>query len=167
MIDLNSSMSMSRQSSSSKRDGHLSRYASPLSVQSISTTNAKEFRKILKLSIRKDDYESTDFNFTSEKEVKMNDIEDDLSSRKESVLTKMEFQTEPTFDKESSSKKSSINIREINDSNKNNCGGINKSHSKSSLISFSTMNPRTNYKEKPKNYILHKRRNRENRGNKH
>lgn len=109
MIDLNSSMSTSRNSGSSKREGYFSRYSSPSYVHNISTTNAKEFRNILKHSVRRNEAKPAEYFLNSEKEVKMNEIEDDTSSKRVSDLSKQDCQTDLNFDKENSSKQLTIN----------------------------------------------------------
>lgn len=85
LVDLASGDSVQRSSSARKE---CSPYVVKHNVKPRNTTNAKEFRNSIKLSIQTS-YESAVF-CESEKEVKMNDLDSDFSDRKTSLITGQE-----------------------------------------------------------------------------
>ena len=94
MVNLDNSMSISWASSKSARDNPFYDSTSPKPVSHFKTTNAKEFREILRQSVQKKKDDSFTQIFRPEKEVKMNDLDLDFSSRKESLTTKKEISSE-------------------------------------------------------------------------
>ena len=99
MVNLDTSWSISRNSSKSARENPFIKTKKVNSTWKLNTTNAKEFREILRQSVQSKQSESLIQHFESEKEVKMHDLDLDFSSRKESLITKHEENSDHNCDR--------------------------------------------------------------------